>query len=80
MITLGVAAIIAMFAMPVYQQQVMKGHRLDAVAAIYRAAHMRRAREARPVTTPRSDCRRVSTRRPPQAHRSMSFGYSLNPR
>ncbi|WP_375508212.1 type IV pilin protein, partial [uncultured Caballeronia sp.] len=38
MITLGVAAIIAMFAMPVYQQQVMKGHRLDAGAAIYRAA------------------------------------------
>lgn len=38
MITLGVAAIIAMFAMPVYQQQMMKGHRLDAVAAIYRAA------------------------------------------
>jgi len=38
MITLGVAAIIAMFAMPVYQQQVAKGHRLDAVAALYRAA------------------------------------------
>ncbi|OTP80152.1 MULTISPECIES: type IV pilin protein [Burkholderiaceae] len=38
MITLGVAAIIAVFAMPVYQQQVLKGHRLDAVAAIYRAA------------------------------------------
>jgi type IV pilus assembly protein PilE len=38
MITLGVAAIIAMFAMPVYQQQVMKGHRLDAIAALYRAA------------------------------------------
>jgi type IV pilus assembly protein PilE len=38
MITLGVAAIIAMFAMPVYQQQVVKGHRLDAVAALYRAA------------------------------------------
>lgn len=39
MITLGVAAVIAMFAMPVYQQQVAKGHRLDAVAALYRAAH-----------------------------------------
>jgi type IV pilus assembly protein PilE len=38
MITLGVAAILAMFAMPVYQQQVTKGHRLDAVAALYRAA------------------------------------------
>jgi type IV pilus assembly protein PilE len=38
LITLGVAAIIAMFAMPVYQQQVVKGHRLDAVAALYRAA------------------------------------------
>jgi type IV pilus assembly protein PilE len=38
MITLGVAAIIATFAMPVYRQQVVKGHRLDAVAALYRAA------------------------------------------
>lgn len=38
MITLGVAAIIAMFAVPVYQQQVLKGRRLDAVAALYRAA------------------------------------------
>lgn len=38
MITMGVVAIIALFAVPVYQQQVIKGHRLDAVAAIYRAA------------------------------------------
>jgi type IV pilus assembly protein PilE len=38
MITLGLAAIIALFAMPVYQQQVMKGHRLNAVTALYRAA------------------------------------------
>jgi type IV pilus assembly protein PilE len=38
MITLGVAAIIATFAMPVYRQQVAKGHRLDAVAALHRAA------------------------------------------
>jgi type IV pilus assembly protein PilE len=38
MITLGIAAIITMFAMPVYQQQVMKGHRLDAIAALFRAA------------------------------------------
>src|SRR5471032_1387611 len=38
MITLGVAAIIATFAMPVYREQVARGHRLDAVTAIYRAA------------------------------------------
>jgi type IV pilus assembly protein PilE len=38
MITLGVAAIIATFAMPVYREQVARGHRLDAVTAVYRAA------------------------------------------
>ena len=38
MITLGVAAIMATFAMPVYRQPVAKGHRLDAVTALYRAA------------------------------------------
>jgi type IV pilus assembly protein PilE len=38
MITLGVAAIIATFAMPAYRQHLAKGHRLDAVAALYRAA------------------------------------------
>ena len=38
MITLGVAAIIATFAMPVYREQVARGHRRDAVTALYRAA------------------------------------------
>jgi type IV pilus assembly protein PilE len=38
MITLGVAAIIATFAMPVYREQVARGHRLEAVTALYRAA------------------------------------------
>lgn len=38
MITLGVAAIIATFATPVYREQVARGHRLDAVTALYRAA------------------------------------------
>jgi type IV pilus assembly protein PilE len=38
MITLGVAAIIATFAVPVYREQVARGHRLDAVTALYRAA------------------------------------------
>ena len=38
MITLGVAAIIATFAMPVYREQVARGHRLDAMSALYRAA------------------------------------------
>ncbi|MDB5833634.1 MAG: hypothetical protein JWR14_3464 [Caballeronia sp.] len=45
MITLGVAAIIATFAMPVYREQVARGHRLDAVSALYRAAqYVERAR------------------------------------
>jgi type IV pilus assembly protein PilE len=38
MITLGVAAIIATFAMPIYREQVARGHRMDAVTALYRAA------------------------------------------
>ena len=38
MITLGVAAIIATFAMPVYREQVARGRRLDAMSALYRAA------------------------------------------
>jgi len=38
MITLGVAAIIATLAMPAYREQVARGHRLDAVTALYRAA------------------------------------------
>jgi type IV pilus assembly protein PilE len=37
MIALGVAAIIAMFAIPVYRTQVAKSHRLDAASAILRA-------------------------------------------
>jgi type IV pilus assembly protein PilE len=38
MIALGVAAIIATFAMPSYRLHVAKGHRMDAAAALYRAA------------------------------------------
>ncbi|MFT4505253.1 type IV pilin protein [Caballeronia sp. 15711] len=38
MITLGMAAIIVAFAMPVYREQVARGRRLDAVSALYRAA------------------------------------------
>jgi type IV pilus assembly protein PilE len=38
MITLGVAAIIAVFAMPAYRVHVAKGHRMDAATALYRAA------------------------------------------
>jgi type IV pilus assembly protein PilE len=38
MITLGAAAIIAMFAVPVYTEHMAKGRRLDAVSALYRAA------------------------------------------
>ena len=41
MITLGVAAIIATFAMPGYWEQVAGGYRLDAVTALYRAAQHR---------------------------------------
>ncbi|WP_244815277.1 type IV pilin protein [Caballeronia sp. Lep1P3] len=38
MIALGVAAIIAMFALPAYRAHVAKAHRLDAAAALIRAA------------------------------------------
>jgi type IV pilus assembly protein PilE len=38
MIALGVAAVIATFAMPSYRLHVAKGHRMDAAAALYRAA------------------------------------------
>ena len=38
MIALGVAAIIATFAMPAYRSHVAKAHRLDAVSAVLRAA------------------------------------------
>ncbi|VXC38085.1 conserved hypothetical protein [Burkholderia sp. 8Y] len=37
MIALGVAAIIATFAMPAYQSHVAKAHRLDAAAALFKA-------------------------------------------
>jgi type IV pilus assembly protein PilE len=37
MIALGVAAIVAMFAIPSYRMHVAKAHRLDAVAALMRA-------------------------------------------
>jgi type IV pilus assembly protein PilE len=37
MIALGVAAVIAMFAIPAYRVHVAKAHRLDAVAALMRA-------------------------------------------
>ena len=49
MITLSVAAIIATFAMPIYTQQVAREHRLDAVAALYRAAQY--AESARTVSS-----------------------------
>ncbi len=38
MIALGVMAVIATFAMPSYRLYVAKGHRMDAAAALYRAA------------------------------------------
>jgi type IV pilus assembly protein PilE len=37
MIALGVAAIVAMFAIPSYRMHIAKAHRLDAVAALMRA-------------------------------------------
>jgi type IV pilus assembly protein PilE len=39
MIALAVAAILAAFAVPSYRQHLARGHRVDAVAALYRAAH-----------------------------------------
>lgn len=38
MITLGVAAVIALYAVSSYREHVARGHRLDAVSALYRAA------------------------------------------
>jgi type IV pilus assembly protein PilE len=37
-IALAIAAIIAAFALPSYRAQIARGHRTDAIAAIYRAA------------------------------------------
>jgi len=37
-ITLAAAAIVAAFALPGWREQIARGHRIDAVAAIYRAA------------------------------------------
>jgi type IV pilus assembly protein PilE len=37
-IALAVAAIVAAFALPGYRSQIARGHRTDAIAAIYRAA------------------------------------------
>lgn len=38
MIALAVAAIVAAFALPGWHSQIARGHRIDAVAALYRAA------------------------------------------
>lgn len=38
MITLCIAGVIATFAVPAYTQHLARGHRMDAVAALYRAA------------------------------------------
>ncbi len=37
MIALGVAAVIAMYALPAYRTHIAKGHRLDAAAALLHA-------------------------------------------
>jgi prepilin-type N-terminal cleavage/methylation domain-containing protein len=51
MITLGMAAIIATFAMPVYREQVRRGHRMDAVTVLYRAGqYVESARTVRAMT------------------------------
>jgi type IV pilus assembly protein PilE len=39
-IALAVAAIVAAFAMPGWSAQIARGHRIDAVAALYRAAQL----------------------------------------
>ncbi|WP_246173997.1 type IV pilin protein [Paraburkholderia hayleyella] len=54
MIVLAIGAILAAFAVPSYQGQVRRAHRMDAVAALYRAAQFIEARphyrgEALPV-------------------------------
>ncbi|WDD96479.1 prepilin-type N-terminal cleavage/methylation domain-containing protein [Burkholderia sp. FERM BP-3421] len=39
MIVLAVAAVLAAFAVPSYRHHIARGHRFDAMAALYRAAH-----------------------------------------
>jgi type IV pilus assembly protein PilE len=51
-IALAVAAIVAAFAIPGWQTQIARGHRVDAVAALYRAAQFVDAQGASAATLP----------------------------
>jgi type IV pilus assembly protein PilE len=51
-IALAVAAIVAAFAIPGWQTQIARGHRIDAVAALYRAAQFVDAPGASMATLP----------------------------
>jgi type IV pilus assembly protein PilE len=51
-IALAVAAIVAAFAIPGWQTQIARGHRVDAVAALYRAAQFVDGQGASMATLP----------------------------
>ncbi|POR48448.1 type IV pilus assembly protein PilE [Paraburkholderia eburnea] len=52
MIALAVAAIVAAFALPGWHSQIARGHRIDAVAALYRAAQYVDAQGAAAASLP----------------------------
>lgn len=51
-IALAAAAIVAAFALPGWQAQIARGHRIDAVAALYRAAQFVDAQSTSTATLP----------------------------
>jgi type IV pilus assembly protein PilE len=51
-IALAAAAILAAFAIPGWQTQIARGHRIDAVAALYRAAQFVDAQDVSMATLP----------------------------
>ncbi|WP_213299850.1 type IV pilin protein [Paraburkholderia sacchari] len=51
-IALAAAAIVAAFALPGWRNQIARGHRIDAVAALYRAAQYVEAQSPLPASLP----------------------------
>ncbi|CAM2180037.1 type IV pilus assembly protein PilE [Paraburkholderia sacchari] len=51
-VALAAAAIVAAFALPGWRNQIARGHRIDAVAALYRAAQYVEAQSPLPASLP----------------------------
>ena len=51
-VALAAMAIVAAFALPGWRNQIARGHRIDAVAALYRAAHFVDAQSPLPASLP----------------------------